>query len=268
MDTSKKQRYFIQSLAKGLTTLQTFAESGHPLALTELAQALGTTNATATRLCYTLTELGFIHRNEQRQYHLTPKVLSLGYSVICGLEWRKIAKYYLECLFDEVQETVNLSILEGREILYIIRIRKRKYLPFDIQVGTKLPVYCTGMGKVLMSMGPPEKTRPILERLDFKPLTHRTITSLQEFVRELENVRRKGYAINDEELSAGNLCVAAPVLDNKGYAVAAINIAMPTTQYSRIEMEEKFSFHVMIVAKQISDAFQKIEPPLVIGGSS
>jgi IclR family pca regulon transcriptional regulator len=264
METPKNTRYFIRSLAKGLSVLQTFAEVGRPITLSELAQALGTTNATATRLCYTLTELGFIRRDGQKRYHLTPKVLTLGYPDICSLDWQDIARYYLECLFEAVQETVNLSILEGPEILYLIRVRKRKYLPFDIWIGTRLPVYCTAMGKVLMAMGPPEKTRPILEGMEFRPLTAYTIMDMDRFVGEIKTVLKKGYAVNDEELSIGNRAVAAPVLDEQGHAVAAINIAVPTSQYSRIELEENLAPHVVRVAGQISNALHRAEAPLVV----
>jgi IclR family pca regulon transcriptional regulator len=264
----KKPRYFINSLAKGLSVLQTFSESDHTLTLSEIAHALRANTTTATRLCYTLTELGFIHKDGQRRYHLTPKVLTLGHSYISGLAWQEVAKYYLETLFKEVQETVNLSILEGSEIIYIIRIRKRKYLPFDIQTGTKLPVYCTAMGKVLMAMGPPEKVKPILKVLEFKPLTARTLTRLDKFNDELDKVRKKGYAINDEELSIGNRAVGAPIIDKHNYAVAAINIAVPTTEYSRSQMEKKLAPRVIKTACEISEALIKMEAPLVMEGFS
>jgi IclR family pca regulon transcriptional regulator len=262
-----KPRYFISSLSKGLSVLQAFAEAGHSLTLSEIANALRTNNTTATRLCYTLTELGFIQKDGQRRYHLTPKVLTLGHSYISGLAWQEVAQHYLESLFKEVQETVNLSILEGSEIIYLFRIRKRKYLPFDIQIGTKLPVYCTAMGKVLMAMGPPKKIRSILKKLEFKPLTARTIKNLEKFKDELDKVRKRGYAINDEELSIGNRAVAAPIIDKKGYAVAAINIAVPTTEYSRSQMEKTLAPQVMRTAREISRALIKMEVPLVMGGS-
>ena len=265
--TIHKPLYFINSLAKGLSVLQAFGEAGHPLTLSEIANALGANNTTATRLCYTLTELGFIQRDGQRRYHLTPKVLTLGYSYISGLAWQEVAQYYLETLFKEVQETVNLSILEGSEIIYLFRIRKRKYLPFDIQIGTKLPVYCTAMGKILMAMGPPERIGPILKTLEFKPLTAHTITRLDKFLQELDKVRKKGYAINDEELSIGNRVVAAPVVDKYGYAVAAINIAVPTTECSRSQMEKTLAPPVIRTACEISEALIKMEVPLVMGGS-
>jgi IclR family pca regulon transcriptional regulator len=265
---TKKPRYFINSLAKGLSVLQAFSEANHMLNLSEIAHALKANTTTATRLCYTLMELGFIQKDGQRRYHLTPKILTLGHSFIFGLAWQEVAKYYLETLFKDVQETVNLSVLEDSEIIYLIRIRKRKYLPFDIQTGTKLPVYCTAMGKILMAMGPPEKIKSILITLEFKPLTARTIKSLDKFKEELNKVRTKGYAINDEELSIGNRAVAAPIMSKHGYAVAAINVAVPTTEYSRSQMEKILAPQVMRTAREISEALIKMEAPLVMEGSS
>ena len=263
-----KPRYFVHSLAKGLSVLQAFGEAGHPLTLSEVAKSLGANSTTATRLCYTLSELGFVQKDGQRRYHLTPRILTLGHSYISGLAWQEVVQYYLEILFEEAQETVNLSILEDSEIIYLLRIRKRKYLPFDIQIGTKLPVYCTAMGKILVAMGPPEQTKPILKALEFKPLTARTITSLDKFSEELNKVRTKGYAINDEELSIGNRSIAAPILHKQGYAVAAVNIAMPTTQYSRSQMEKILAPHVVKTAREITEALIKMEAPIVMGSVS
>jgi IclR family pca regulon transcriptional regulator len=261
----EKPRYFINSLAKGLSVLQAFSEAGHPLTLSEVSAALGANNTTATRLCYTLTELGYIQRDSQRRYHLTPKILTLGHSYISGSAWQEVVQYYLENLFQEVQETVNLSILEGSEIIYLLRIRKRKYLPFDIQIGTRLPIYCTAMGKVLTAMGSLKKIGSILKQLEFKPLTARTITSLDKFIDELDKVRKKGYGINDEELSIGNRAVAAPIVDKDGYAVAAINIAVPTTAYTRSQMEKVLAPHVIKTAREVSEALIKMEAPIVMG---
>ncbi len=253
----QRPRYFINSIGKGLAVLEAFSEAGHALTLSEIAKALKVNNTTTTRLCYTLTELGFIQKDSQKRYHLTPKILTLGHAYISGLAWYEVAQYYLEKLFNEVQETVSLSILEGSHIIYVLRIRKKKYLPFDVQVGTRLPVYCTAMGKVLMAMGPPEKTQPVLQALEFKPLTNHTITRLDKFVEELDRVRKKGYGVNDEELSLGNRSVAAPILDEKGYAVAAVHIAMPTTDFSRSQMEKTLASQVMKTAREISEALIK-----------
>lgn len=264
--STPQPRYFINSIAKGLAVLEAFSQAGHPLTLSQIAGALKANNTTATRLCYTLRELGFIQKDEQKRFHLTPKILTLGHAYISGLAWYEVAQYYLEKLFNEVQETVSLSILEDSEIIYVLRIRKSKYLPFDIQVGTKLPVYCTAMGKVLMAMNPSQKIQPILNELVFKPLTARTITTLSKFKDELDKVREKGYGVNDEELTIGNRAVAAPIMDKNGYAVAAIHIAVPTSQYSRIQMEKTLAPKVIKTAHEISQALIKTEAPVTIGG--
>jgi IclR family pca regulon transcriptional regulator len=122
------------------------------------------------------------------------------------------------------------------------------------------------MGKVLMAMGPPEKIKPILNALEFKPLTAHTITSLNKFIEELGRVRKKGYGINDEELSIGNRAIAAPILHKQGYAVAAINIAVPTTEYSRSQMKKMLVPQVKKTGRDISEALIKMEAPIVMGG--
>jgi len=259
-----KKRYFVHSLAKGLSVLQAFPPAGRPLTLTEIARHLKVNKTTVTRLCYTLTELGFLIRDRHRLFHLTPKVLTLGHALVSGLGWREAAESFLQGLFEEVQETVNLAILDDSEILYVIRLKRDKFLPIDIRMGSKLPVYCTGPGKVLMAMGPPEKTKPILAKLEFRPLTPRTIISLAQFKKELESVRKKGYAISDEEFAEGNRAIAAPILDKNGIAVAAINFAVPTKRYSRADLVDRLLEPLLQTAKDISIAWQHLDTPVSV----
>ena len=104
-DQNSQSRYFIQSLARGLTALKTLAQAGRPLTLSELAAEMGINTTTATRLCYTLSAMDFIKKDGQKNYHLTPQILTLGYSSISGLDWRDVAEHYLRRLFEEVNET-------------------------------------------------------------------------------------------------------------------------------------------------------------------
>ena len=253
-----KPRYYIRSLAKGLSVLEAFSEAGDSLTLSDIAAALQVNTTAATRLCYTLTELGYLQRDENKRYTPTPKVLLLGHSAVSKLGWYGIARYYLESLFADVKETVNLTVPQEVDILYVITIRKNKYLPFDVQVGTRLPVHCTAMGKVLMAMGPSEDVRVTLEKLEFQPLTSHTITSLDRFMAELDEVRRKGYAVNDEELSLGNRAIAAPIMGENGCAVAAVSIAAQTVNYSRAEMELTLAPKIVNTAREISGALAQI----------
>jgi len=265
MDLPEKERYFIRSLAKGLNLLKSLADAKQALTLSEIAQALGTNNASATRLCYTLEHMGFIRRDKERKFHLTPNVLKLGYSAICELEWRDIAMHYLEELFEEVQENISLSVLDGSEILYLIRLRKNELLPFTIRIGSRFPAYCTGMGKVLLAMGPKDKTQDVINSLEFSSLTPHTIAQIDKFKRELDLVRKKGYAINYEELSLGACAVAAPVLDNANCAFAAISIAVSTVNYKKKDLEKKLIPSVLKTSRKISDALQSIDLNYEIG---
>jgi len=254
-----KARNFVKSLSRGFSVLEALAQAQNPLTLSELARSVGIKNVTATRFCYTLAQLGFISRDSQLRYSITPRVLSFGYAVIRGLDWRKVAHFYLEQLSKDTRETVNLSILNGDEILYLIRIRTEKILPFDLQIGSKLPVYCTSMGKVLMAFASQEETRPILDMLDFRPLTHRTITRMKYYQKELELTKKRGYAINDEELSVGLRSAAAPIRDAQGLTMAAINIAVPTKRFSCTALKNVLVPKLMETAEEISRALREME---------
>ncbi len=249
-----RSRYFLQSLAKGLTVLQAMAEANQPMTLSHIARAASTSNATATRICYTLTQMGFIDRDEQRRFFITPRILSLGHSAVCSLGWRNVAQHYLERLSFELKETVNLSVMDGHELVYIARVNTDRILPFDLQLGSRLPVYCTSMGKALMAFSPPELVIEILDQVNFAALTHRTIKDKDEYLAELDQVRAKGYAINDEELSVGLRSVSAPILDLQGWSQAAINIAVPTTRYSLARLVEELAPAAMRTAREIMRA--------------
>ena len=258
-DKSRRSGYFMQSLARGMRVLETIAEAVQPLSLTEISNQTALNVATTTRCCHTLESLGFLRRDNQRRYNLTPKVLKLGYANVSRTGWLQAAKYRMEGLSNSIHETVNLSILDGTELLYIARIKTTKILPFDLHIGSRLPVHCTSMGKVLVAYAPPEKTRKILAALNWEALTHRTITDKDDFLIELQQVRNNGYAVNDEELSIGLRSAAVPILDRAGHAVAALNIAVPTQRVSRQQLEERLVPQAMDTARKISRDIASME---------
>jgi IclR family transcriptional regulator, pca regulon regulatory protein len=251
-------RYFIQSLAKGLALLRLISTAEHSLSLTEIAARLDTNKATATRFCYTLVKLGYLHRTDQKLYDLTPKVLELGYSAICRTDWHEMATYFLRELFSQLDETVSAAILVETDILYTIRIIKKKILDMDIQVGSRLPVHCTAMGKVLLAFSPPEGVQDVLRRMEFKKMNEKTITSPQRFLKELERVRQMGYAISDEEVALGNRSIGAPLLGDNGNAFAAIAVATPSGSYSIERLKKEVAPPLLACAQKISTAMKQI----------
>lgn len=248
-------RYFLKSLAKGLHVLRILAESKEPPALAELSRKAGTNNATVTRICNTLTQLGYVRRDSRRCFHLTPKLLSLGYASMSNLGWRHVARHYLEGLAEQTGETVNMSVLQGKELMYLVRINNTgRIVPFDLQIGSRLPLHCTSMGKSLLAFTESSELEHILTDYELTPLTHRTITDEAELRAELERVREHGYSINDEELSSGLRSVAAPIKDPAGHSVAALNIAVPTKRVSREDMEQRLAPLAVQTATEIERA--------------
>jgi IclR family pca regulon transcriptional regulator len=253
-------RYFLKSLAKGLHVLEILAESRRPLSLVELSRKAGANNATVTRICHTLTELGYVSRDRARRFHPTPKILSLGYASMDGIGWREVARHYLEELAESTGETVNLSILQDRELMYLVRINNTgRILPFDLQLGSRLPLHCTSMGKALLAFADPDDTARILADYEFTPITHNTITNHEDFRHELNRVREQGYSLNDEELSYGLRSVSAPIKDLTGKAMAALNIAVPTKRVSREDLEQRLAPLAVETALKIQKALGSIE---------
>lgn len=255
----KQSRYCVSSLVRGMAVLEALATASTPLTLSEIARFINTNKTTATRFCYTLSKLGYIKRDAQLRYHLTPHVLSLGYASIRSSGWIKIAQHYIEELSKEIGETVNLAILDDGEIIYLVRVKTEQILPYDLMIGSKLPIHCTSMGKVLLAFGLEEKTRDLLANLNLKPFTHRTIIRKDSLLEEIEKIRKRGYAISDEEFSIGLRSVATPLFCDSGYAVAAINIAVPTKRYTEADLETKLVPKIINLAKTIGRSLKEVE---------
>ena len=259
MKSEKGPRYFNQSLARGLTVLQSVAGSSDGKTLTEVSADVGFDKATVKRLLFTLQKLNFVQVKNEKFYEVTPRVLSLGYSAICNLEWREIAKYYLQQLYDDIQENISLSILDGGEIIYVLRIVKKKYLPIDIRIGSRMPVYAPAMGKVLMAFGKKNETQKILDQIEFRPINSHTVDNLDRFKKQLAAIRTTGYALCDQELIVSSRAIAAPVMHRDNYAAAAIAISVPSTEYSIKDVEAQFSEKILATARLISDALNNVE---------
>lgn len=263
MDSIKKDRYFLQSLASGIRVLEVIAESDYPISLSEIARHLNTSKTTATRICHTLSELQLLQKNENNKYSLTPKILKFGYGALRTIGWRNVAKFYLEQLSREIQETISLTILDGTEVLFLLRLRHGDFFPFDAGIGTKLPAHCAATGKAILAFLSPEKRQPTLDKMNFRPLTVHSIKSEETFTAELEKIKGDGYALNYEEVSIGVCGVSAPIVDADGEAIAAISISSSTAKYSNKDLEVKLVPYVIRTASQISEALGQMELPKI-----
>ncbi len=225
-----KNRNFIYSLEKGLSIIGMFS-SESSRSLSEIAHQRQMSIGSAHRYLNTLNLLGYIKQNpETKRYALTPKVLDLGFSALRGMSLRKRILPYLLQISREYSITTACSILDGTDILYIERIRGAGLVNLDLSAGSRLPLYCTSMGKVLLAFLPEKEREAIIKKLELRPLTPHTITHKPALRRELEIIRKRGYATCRQELNLGLESIAGPVFHNH-QVEAAISFNLPNATH-------------------------------------
>lgn len=216
---------FVQSLARGLDVITAFDAEHRELTLSEVAHRTGLTRATARRFLHTLVALGYVRVDGQR-FALTPRVMRLGYAFVSGLPLSEIAQPHLKQLSTRLGESVSVSVLDGPDILYVVRVATHRIMSTPIPIGTRFPAYATSMGKVLLAHLPADRLDAYLAATPLQPLTPYTTTDVHELRRELAAVRERGYAVNDQQLALGLRSLAVP-LRERGRVVAAVNCSLP-----------------------------------------
>ena len=246
-----------QSLERGLAILSAFKPATPELGISELARVLGLTRSTSHRYVATLARLGYLQQNPQsRKYRLGPKVLDLGFSAINSMELRQIAATHLQQLSDETGHTVNMAILDGTDIVYIERCRSsqqgQREIDLNLHVGSRLPAYCTSMGKVLLAGLPELELAAVLDQVQFQQRGPNTLIERKALVDALAAVRDAGIAVNNEELAYGLRSVAAPIRNRSGEVTAALNLAVHRTMLSTEDLVERYAPSVQRTAAAIS----------------
>lgn len=254
-EPTTKSRYTIEALARGLEVLALFTAARPALSFNEIAEALGLSKSTAFRILATLEQLGYLeHDPAARRYRPGLKVFQLGFAALAGLEIQQVARPQLERLAQQLDETASMAVLEGLDIIYIDRIRNRAIVGVVLGVGSRLPAHTASLGKVLLAELAEPELLARLSRATLAPLTEHTIADRATLLAELAEIRRRGYALSDQELAVGLRGVAAPIRDNARRAVAAINVSGPTSTISRERLEHEIAPAVVAAATHISQA--------------
>ncbi len=228
---------FVQSLERGLLVIRAL-DSPEPQPLSDVARATGLSRAAARRFLLTLEQLGYV-RQARGRFALTPRVLELGYAYLSSLTLPEVAQPHLERLVEHVHESSSVSVLDGDDVVYVARVPTRRIMSVTISVGTRFPAYATSMGRVLLSGLPDEQVEATLSRADLRKLTARTVTSIEVLRQAIEQVRRQGYAIVDQELEAGLRSIAAPIREPAGAAIAAVNLSTQASRTTVTDMKRR-----------------------------
>jgi IclR family pca regulon transcriptional regulator len=204
------------------------------MTLSEVARTTGLTRAAARRFLLTLVDLGYM-RSDGREFSLMPRVLELGYAYLSSLTLNEVAEPHLEDLVAKTHESSSVAVLDGQDIVYVVRVPTKRIMTVAISVGTRFPAYATSMGRVLLAHLPDPELEAHLRRIRFQPITRRTVTTSTRLLEILQTVRVQGYAMTDQELEDGLRSAAVPIHDAGGSVIAAMNVS---THASRVTMEE------------------------------
>jgi IclR family pca regulon transcriptional regulator len=250
-DRPEPSGQYVQSLARGLAVIRAFDAENPRMTLSELADRVDLTRATARRFLLTLVELGYVATNG-RQFELTPRVLELGFSYLSGLSLPELAQPHLEALSRELNESTSASVLDDDSIVYVARVPTRRIMNVGITIGTRFPAYATSMGRVLLANLPAAELDAHLHEL--RALTDRTVTDPAGLRAILNGVREQGWALVDQELEGGLRSIAAPLRQPDGTVIAAINVSSTTSSASLERLRNEFLPALLATAGRIDAA--------------
>lgn len=234
-----EDRDFVGSLEKGLAVIEVFDADRSRLTLTDVAKLTGTTRAGARRYLRTLVRLGYAEF-DGRFFSLTPRILRLGYAYLASAPMPARLQPFLEKISEETGESSSAAMLDGDEIIYIARSATRRIMSVGLGVGTRLPAYCTSLGRAILAYQPQADIEAYLERVHIEARTRFTITDKQELLAALREVHEQGYAAINEELEIGLRSIAVPVQQENGSVRIAINVGTQAARFAASEMVERF----------------------------
>ncbi len=219
--------YNVRAIERALQILSCFDDDTPEKTIAEVASAVGLPRPTTLRILATLAGGGYVERTaDGERYRLGPNLITLGLRVVRRLEVRRLARPVMVALEERFEETCDLSIFSADEVLYLEIVPSRHALRLAGSPGLRSPAHCTASGKVFLASFPPQRLAQFLSR-PLQRYTETTITSPERLMEELEEVRARGYAVDDQELNIGVRAVAAPIRDRTGDVIAALGMPGP-----------------------------------------
>jgi len=242
---------FMTSLARGLLVIQSFSPQTPQMTISQLAAKTGLSRAAVRRCLYTLTKLGFAGIEDGSRYTLRPRMLALANSYSASNSLSTAAQPILERMSAVLRESFSVATLDGEDIVYIARSSVSRVMSDDLHIGSRLPAYCTSMGRVLLAYLPGDQLEQYLARVTLTPFTARTVTSTDKLRLALRNVRRHGYALVDQEYEVGLRSLAVPVYAPTGRVVATINLSGSAPRMPVYDMQTRFLPHLRNAATEL-----------------
>lgn len=242
---------YVQSFARGLKVIGCFSAEAPAQTLTEVAVRSGLSRAGARRILLTLQTLGYVH-SDGRLFRLTPRMLDLGFAYLSSMPIWNLAEPAMQALATRVGESCSAAVLEGSDIVYVMRVPTHKILSIGLGVGSRLPAYCTSLGRMLLADLDDEHALEVIASSPRRALTRHTLTEPEEVLARVRLARRQGWCLVNQELEEGLVSLAAPLRDRSGRAVAALNISGQVNRTSARQMQESMLPELRQTAATIS----------------
>lgn len=242
---------YVQSFARGLEVIRSFSAQAPQQTLTEVAARAGLTRAGARRILLTLQTLGYVE-SDGKLFTLTPRILDLGFAYLSSMPIWNLAEPVMEGLVAQVKESCSAAALDGSDIVYVLRVPTHKIMSISLGVGSRLPAYCTSLGRMLLAGLPEDQARERLDAAKRGALTRHTVTDIDALMAKVAQARRQGWCLVNQELEEGLISMAAPIINRSGRTVAALNISGQANRTNAKAMQETMLPPLQEAAHQIS----------------
>jgi len=242
---------FVQSFARGLAVIRSFSAEAADQTLSEVAERTGLTRAGARRILLTLQSLAYVEQQDKR-FRLTPKILDLGFAYLSSLPLWNLAEPAMSRLVRDVQESCSAAVLDGTDIVYVLRVPTQKIMSINLGIGSRLPAYCTSMGRMLLAGLPADQLAQRLAQTEARKLTRHTVTNARKLTRLIATAREQQWCLVSEELEEGLVSLSVPIVDRSGQFVAAMNVSSQLNRTPPDFMVERFLPKLKAAAAEIS----------------
>jgi IclR family transcriptional regulator, pca regulon regulatory protein len=249
-------REHVHSVLRLFEVLRAFGRERPRMTLSEVAERTGLTRASARRFLLTLVHAGYAE-SDGRRFALTPKLLELGQSVMAASSIWDVARPVLAGVSERLGEACYGGVLDGAEVLYVLHIPAARHLiNVDLRVGSRTPAYCTSVGRVLLAGLMPDAAARVLDGAPREALTPKTVIDRAKLLEAIEQARRQGWAVVDEELESGLRSLSVPLRGRGGVVVGALNVCGPTSRVALRELRTRFLGEMLDAAARIQSAIE------------
>lgn len=242
---------YVQSFARGLAVIRSFSADAPAQTLSEVAAKAGLTRAGARRILLTLQTLGYV-KSDGKLFQLTPRIMELGFAYLSSTPVWNLAEPVMERLVDETKESCSAAVLDGSDIVYVLRVHTHKIMSTNLGVGSRLPAFWTSMGRVLLAGESDASLQVLLAGRERQRFTALTEQDDEQLLQRILQVRAQGWALVDQELEEGLISIAAPIKNAAGRTVAALNISGQANRNSAQMMREQLLPRLLASTQLIS----------------